>query len=414
MSTARKGYTETISTAEFTTTPRVIVEQPTGSVHVEAWDRSEVEVSVPGEDAGFEVEQSGSTITVKRRPGRTRIVNFLDPVREDLSNLGLDVERVAARVEKGVERSMRRFGLGAGFDPTQWIGGAEYSIRVPHNCDLNLRTSSGDLSVQGVTGTLYLQTTSGDAKVQSVGGSLVLNSASGDLRIEGMEGTLGARTASGDLRARGLRLDDVSVSTASGDIELELEKLPQRDFEVKTVSGDIELKLPDGSRATFEFHTISGEIRCGFSREQVSYKVGRNRQTTLQLNGEGGPLVRLGSISGDLLITKGRGSAHGHAASTVSGMPETGSPTMDLSRMAPPTPPSPASEPRMPRTPAMPEDPVSPELAHEPEAAHADRVEPEGYVERERSELEILQAVERGEMSAQEAMRRLSELTDPE
>jgi hypothetical protein len=42
--------------------------------------------------------------------------------------------------------------------------------------------------------------------------------------------------------------------------------------------------------------------------------------------------------------------------------------------------------------------------------AAGDITEPEGYVERQQAELEILQAVQRGELSPQEAVRRLGEL----
>jgi hypothetical protein len=47
----------------------------------------------------------------------------------------------------------------------------------------------------------------------------------------------------------------------------------------------------------------------------------------------------------------------------------------------------------------------------EDRAREADRTRPEGYAARQEAELEIFKAVERGELSAEEAMRRLSQLS---
>ena len=79
-----KGYTDTISTADFEETPRLILEQPTGDVHVEAWDRPEIEVSISDPEGLFEMQREGSKVLVHNRPGSFKLVNFLEPAREEL------------------------------------------------------------------------------------------------------------------------------------------------------------------------------------------------------------------------------------------------------------------------------------------------------------------------------------------
>lgn len=384
----QKGYTRTISTAELTETPRVTLEQPTGDVHVEAWDRPEIEVSCSDPDALFDVQQNGAEIIVHNRPGSFKLVNFVEPVAAEMKGFGinvekLDLDKVASKVERKVERGMRRFskGFSMNIDLGRWMSGRDYYIKTPHNCNLSLRTSSGDVHVNGVIGTLFLQSTSGDVRLERVGGNTLVNSSSGDVRIKGLEGRLGARSASGDIEIEGASLQEVNVTTASGDIDLELVSMPEREWEIKTVSGDVDIFLPGDARLTAQVHTLSGDVNCGFPRAQVSYNPGRGRgESTLLING-GGPLARFTTVSGDVSVKPARGSAMPAQAQ--------GSYTTDLSSFS--------------GYQGQGEVGVG-------ASDSGDITEPEGYAARRQAELEILQAVERGEISSQEAMHRLSEL----
>ncbi len=383
-----KGYTRTISTSDFTETPRLVLEQATGDAHVEGWDRPEIEVSVPEAGQMFDIEQVGSQVTVRNQPGSFKLVNFLDQLPGELEGLDIGLERVAAKVERKVERSVRRLGRGIGninIDLGRWTGGRDYFIKAPHNCDVTLRTSSGDLSLQNVEGTLYVQSTSGDVKLANVAGNVLATSASGDISIDGVTGKLGVHTASGDVKANSASLQEVSVHTASGDITLDLRRLPERELEVKTVSGDLTVLLPSDARVSAEISTLSGDITCGFPRDKVSYGAGGRRNTSLTING-GGTAARIGSVSGDITIRPGR-PGNGETSSA-------GAPTMDLSRSAG------EGQPEAARV----------SESETPDTNSGDITESEGYAARQQAELEILQSLERGEMTSQEAMKRLSEL----
>ena len=372
-----KGYSRTISTAEFTETPRVSLEQPTGDVFVEAWDRPEVEITTSDPDALFDVAQNGSEILVHNRPGTFKLVNFVEPAANELKGIGINLEpknleKMASRVERSVERSMRRMGKGFNLsvDLGRWMGGRDYHIKVPYNCNLSLRTSSGDINVMGVTGTSLLHSTSGDIHVSRASGNLLVNSASGDIRIGGLEGKLGARSASGDIRAEKADLKELNITTASGDIDLDLLSVPESNWEIKTVSGEVTVYLPGDTRLTADIRTLSGEINCGFPRSQVNYTPGHGRsESKLQING-GGSKVNLSTVSGDITVKPRMGE----------GQSDQGAYTTDLSRMG------------------------------QNGGASGDITRPEGYVSRQQAELEILQALERGEITSQDAMQRLSAL----
>lgn len=380
-----KGYTRTLSTAELSDTPRLSLEQPTGDVYVEGWDKPEIEVATSDPDGYFEIEQEGSQITIRNNPGKVKFVDFLEPVQSELRDLGVevDLDKVRSRVERTVERSMRHagkhgFNLKLDLGNWSWRGGRDYYIKVPHNCDLSLRTSSGDLAITGVTGTLLFQTSSGDLRLKDIGGNLLANSASGDITITGLRGKMAARTASGNVKTRGTDLDEVNIQTASGDIELDFLQLPQRDIDIRAVSGDLTVYAPYDARFTLQTRTISGSLSCGFPRDKASYRTANKRETTLDING-GGHQIQVSTVSGDISVRPRK--------VPTQAQPETaGSSTMALPRNGGLGQPSQGGD------------------------NHGDISQPEGYVTRQQAELDILQKVGSGELSPQEALQALSNL----
>src|SRR5436190_11530219 len=222
-------YMRTISTAEFSETPRLSLEQATGDVHIQGWDRPEIQIHTSDEDEGFEVEQVGSQIIVRATPIRFdfNVDNIFGPAKMELENLGVGLEKVAARVERQVARKMRhashRMGRFAGnIDFGRWAGGRDFHIKVPHDCDLTLRTSTGDLLIEGVSGTLLVQSTAGDTNLKNIEGNILVSSASGDLRVGPIKGKLGVRSASGDIFVQQAELQELSATAASGDLNLDL------------------------------------------------------------------------------------------------------------------------------------------------------------------------------------------------
>src|SRR5215204_46422 len=184
-----QGYTQTISTAELNETPRINLEQPTGDVYVEVLDKPEIEVSISDKDGYFEIVQEGSNILIRNSPNRSKVVNFREPEGQSLRDLAQDLAHAASSaeqrsIERTIERTMRkmgRFGVNIDINLGNWRGGRDYHIRTPHNTHLNLRTSSGDIKIDGVTGTILGQSSSGDLKLYNVGGNLLLSTASGDI-----------------------------------------------------------------------------------------------------------------------------------------------------------------------------------------------------------------------------------------
>jgi DUF4097 and DUF4098 domain-containing protein YvlB len=211
---------------------------------------------------------------------------------------------------------------------------------------MQLSAVSSDVIVTDLRGEQRYHTVSGDLSVTNSGGSVRLETVSGDATIRAEEAVaVQAQTVSGDLNITTPTLRSLRANTVSGDIELEAELTGNGDFRVETVSGDLGVGLV-GS-ATFEIHGLSTDVNSELDH-RLEGQIDRRRL----IIGSGGPRLVFNSMSGDVSIRHPR---------------------------------------RISARPAAAPSPVS-----EPTAAAQE------------SQLEVLRALERGEIDVDEATRRLA------
>lgn len=182
-----------------------------------------------------------------------------------------------------------------------------------HRGSLKVFSSSGDARVQRLDGDLSMSSTSGDLNAELVGGSLNFRSTSGDLSAQRVASTLEATTVSGDVEVQavggasrvssssgdvvmGQSVSPFEVSTASGDVQASLESMGN--ISVESASGDVELTLPGKPKGRLEITTASGEVSA---RVPMTLE----RATRRQLEGILGPgdgLVAVHTSSGDVRV----------------------------------------------------------------------------------------------------------------
>jgi DUF4097 and DUF4098 domain-containing protein YvlB len=226
-------------------------------------------------------------------------------------------------------------------------GDYELSVEadVPDAAEMQLTAVSSDVTVTDMHGDQRYHTVSGDLSVINSGGSVRLETVSGDATVRAEEPlALHAQTVSGDLNILAPTLRSLRANTVSGDIQLEAELASDGDFRAETVSGDLSVGLV-GS-ATFEIHGLSTDVSSDLDH-RLEGQIDRRRL----IIGNGNPRVVFNSMSGDVDIRHPR---------RLSGRPAVSKP---------------APEP----TPAQQE-----------------------------SQLEVLRALERGEIDVDEATRRLA------
>ena len=188
---------------------------------------------------------------------------------------------------------------------TRFFGGrGAYDLSVeasvPAMANLRLTAVSSDVDAEGLRGEQRYRTVSGDLMLADLGGSVRLETVSGDATIRADEPiSVGVQGVSGDVTVIAPVLRSLRANTVSGDVELEAELAADGDFRVETVSGDLIVGLV-GS-ATFEVHGLSTDVNSELDH-RLEGQVDRRRL----IIGSGGPRLVFNSMSGDVDVRRPR------------------------------------------------------------------------------------------------------------
>jgi putative adhesin len=266
-------------------------------------------------------------------------------------------------------------------------------IGVPPEADVTVDTASGSVVTRGLRGEQRYRTASGDLRVEDVSGHIELNAVSGDafLRLAGQV-DLGLRTVSGDVRVEGGSLGSIRAQTTSGDIRLDSPLTGKASNAIETLSGDVSVVASGGMRV--EARTVSGDL----TSELPHRSEGRAGRRVIVI-GDGAVELAFRSVSGDLRILEALG--RGPAAPAAPTPPV--APTAPVPPIAPVPPlPGPSrDDSTLSRVEASADDP----------AASRDATPAQDGPDPDADErLEILRALERGELDVAAAMGRLAEL----
>lgn len=239
-------------------------------------------------------------------------------------------------------------------------------VEIPATAEVIVQTASGAVAATGLHGDQQYRTASGDIRLERAAGRVATESVSGAVAI-GVDGAveLIVKTVSGDVGIDGDRIERVRLTTTSGDIRL-TSSLGSGPHAIETLSGDALIATNSGIR--IQARTISGDLRSDLPHTSDGM-MGRRSLTV----GDGAVELSFRSVSGDLRVVDPAGVPNRDARSVATAVPVA------------PTPPAP---PRMPSPPS-------------PAATEADD-----------RRLEILRALERGEIDIAAASERLALLDE--
>lgn len=209
---------------------------------------------------------------------------------------GPGASSVSFRLESD-ETGVRLYGRAGGL--LSWLfGGPSVQLRVfvPREFAVDLRSASGPIRVEDVTGPLRARTADGRLEVRGAegpvrlrtrGGDVVVTEALGEVEVRAQAGSIelgwitgsvDARTGKGDLIARhvdgsvDLRADSgeielrdvrgpVSVKTESGAVFASF--LADPSGEIETQRGSVEVSLPSGAKADIDARSGRGSVALG-------------------------------------------------------------------------------------------------------------------------------------------------------
>lgn len=279
-------------------TSNISIESASGQVNILGWDRPQV--SVKGELADdaerFIFEQKGSLIKIKVVMPHNQRSRW----NEQGSDLSIFLPH-NARVT---------------------FGGVSSDVTLENlSRDVEVKTVSGDLQASNLTNHVELVTVSGFIKTQELSGKVYLSTVSGDINDKNSSGRLQLKAVSGDIKSRSAA-SEMLVKSVSGEIVLSLTKVDE--LQVSTVSGDVESKISLNDDGLVKFSSVSGDMVLNFQPEvQASFRLNANAggeltnkltsdkaveakygpSSKLQFEtGNGNGSVRVGTVSGSIDI----------------------------------------------------------------------------------------------------------------
>jgi len=280
-----------------------------------------------GRDGTFSLENLSGDVSITGRSGNDVRIDAVKRVRHPnatearaiLQALTVDVAERGGNVDVRTDYPRRR----------NWSGSIDYTVTVPQNANVTVKSYSGTLKVTNVNGELRAENMSGEIVTSGVRKIRLAKTMSGDVQISDSESDdLTASTYSGNLVIRNVKSRIVGLSSISGDIRLT--DVDTDTAALKTMSGNLQYLGRFSRNGRYEFQTYSGSVRItpvgapDFSLAASTFSgnvrsdfpltiqgdalrnglVRRQNRAIRGTFGNGGAMLTLQSFSGDIIIVK--------------------------------------------------------------------------------------------------------------
>ncbi|MCP4572527.1 MAG: DUF4097 domain-containing protein [bacterium] len=257
----------------------VYVENITGSIEVQGWEKNQVHVSGT---LGNDVKE----VEFKTSGKKTRIeVVYPRKIRniDEGADLVIMVPR-GSRVE--VECVSAPVTVSA-------VEGRIYASSI-----------SGDVTVEGGEDEVQAETISGNVEVRSEATKIAVESISGRVSAKGDRAAVEASVVNGRVDLEFDVFTDCSLETVNGSAHVTGDFTESADCDIDIHSGNVILTVPADLKADFEVNTFSGGIDNAFgkrARKTSKYTPGRELEFS---TGGGGAQIRINTFSGSVEIRK--------------------------------------------------------------------------------------------------------------
>ncbi len=193
------------------------------------------------------------------------------------------------------------------YDGRTWFGlgwlqpsKVDYSVRLPRQCQLEVSCVECSVRVQNLDGDLQIKLVSGSLSLEDLSGTLAFSTVSGGIKGEGLVGPLRVKTVSAGVHLKRSRFPSVHAKTVSGGLTLET-SFGEGPYSFDSVSGSTRLYLPVNTRCSLQFHSISGGVQSDLGEARRFHGSGRVRFDI----GGGGAELNYKSVSGGLYLLPG-------------------------------------------------------------------------------------------------------------
>lgn len=253
----------------------VVLEDLSGRVSVESWDRPFLRVESQDRDPGtMDLRRSGDRLVAVPRKGRSAVEELeVSLVVPSWINLEISGRELEVRVE----------GLQGG---------------------VVVRTLDGDLVLEDLGGEVTARSVGGTVEGSGLRGRTRIRTGDGDIRLQGCSGELNLETVDGDIRMEAMEARLISLKSTDGDVEFDGRLLAGGRYDLVSHSGDLELLLRSPVDADVVLQVYDGEFESDFPVRARGFRSDEALEFTL---GRGGSALTLESFSGDITLSRHTG-----------------------------------------------------------------------------------------------------------
>ena len=248
----------------------VSVENRNGSINLQAWEKSEIQLKVTKRVKGWGLDQTEDILKEIK----------VEPVHE--------AENMTIRAVWP--------------DPWSWWGrsaSVQYEIKLPRRMNVKTTSSNGRVFASGLEGKQQYSSTNGKIQVHGSKGPLEAKTVNGSVEIDGASGAIEAQTKNGSIRTQNLQ-GRLRANTTNGRVRASFSMPPDGEVVLNTTNGSVRLTLPVQTHANVVARTVNGSIATDFPLG-VQGKIGKKLEGKL---GEGGPPITLSTVNGSIRISK--------------------------------------------------------------------------------------------------------------
>jgi DUF4097 and DUF4098 domain-containing protein YvlB len=268
------------------------------------------------ETQGGDVRVLTSSAATVKVVARERIrANSEAEADEILEKLTLTIEQQAGGVtaEAKYEKNQAGFHWGS-WPPVQ----VDFTVTVPMNYNVELKTSGGDVSVGDLQGQVNARTSGGDVTLGRIAGDIDAGTSGGNVRLEEGAGSVKLGTSGGDIQV-GRVVGPADLGTSGGNIEIRSVENSvhaatsggnvnagiagglKGDCKLATSGGHVKVTVDKGAAFDLDAATSGGDVdAAGLTITIEKGGAGRSRLAG-KVNG-GGPVLMLRSSGGDIVV----------------------------------------------------------------------------------------------------------------
>ena len=248
--------TLTIIIALFITTTSLGQAQDTGYSFKETYAvKAPAKISIATSDGNIEVVPSDANevqvfYVVKKK---NKLQEISREALEKEVNLNIEHSNNSLKIEakhkdqnKWVQLGLNRLEVG-------------FILHVPKESACNLRTSDGNVSLQGLSANQLIKTSDGNISITDVKGDVNGKTSDGNISLKNVAGNVEVRTSDGDIQL-GKIAGNVQASTSDGNIHL------------AGVRGGVSLKTSDGN---ITFQELAGSLVASTSDGNIKGNIDR-------------------------------------------------------------------------------------------------------------------------------------------